>query len=150
VIRGEDYGTKCDWWSLGVMMYHLLSGRHPFYASDKQLTIEKVLNKRIARPPVLTSNDAWDLIMNLLNRDPEKRFSHVEMKKHPFFSSIDWEKMSLKKLPPPFQISVDGPHELALNEEGAAELLSQTDAKQDLDPDELYFPSFTYVSPHAY
>ena len=30
IWRGEDYDSKVDIWSLGVVMYYLLSGSHPF------------------------------------------------------------------------------------------------------------------------
>ena len=30
ILRGEAYNNKVDIWSLGVVMYYLLSGVHPF------------------------------------------------------------------------------------------------------------------------
>jgi len=33
VINGSEYDEKCDMWSIGVMVYVMLSGYSPFYSS---------------------------------------------------------------------------------------------------------------------
>jgi len=37
VLIGKGYGIECDLWSIGVILYFLLSGMFPFKASDKSL-----------------------------------------------------------------------------------------------------------------
>ena len=56
------------------------------------------------------SNDAKNIIVNLLNRNPSKRLGAGsdgadEIKRHPFFSEVDWEKVSNRQMtvPPPRQ-----------------------------------------------
>jgi len=52
------------------------------------------------------SADAKSIIMSLLNRNPQKRLGSgfggsEEIKSHPFFNSIDWEKVANRQLPVP-------------------------------------------------
>ena len=46
VINEVDYERECDCWSLGVIMYILLSGREPFYASTIDEVYDKIKNAR--------------------------------------------------------------------------------------------------------
>jgi len=46
---------------------------------------------------------AIDLLLQLLERNPTKRLCMPDkIKAHPFFSSIDWDKLARKELPPPY------------------------------------------------
>lgn len=55
------------------------------------------------------SSDARNLITRLLNREPEERLGSEgaeEIKKHPFFKSIDFKKLLAKQIQPPFKPNV--------------------------------------------
>ena len=47
VIKGE-YGVKCDCWSLGVIMYFILSGTLPFNGTRSDEVLQKVLNEPVS------------------------------------------------------------------------------------------------------
>lgn len=52
------------------------------------------------------SQDAKNIIVNLLNRNPSKRLGagpdgSDEIKRHPFFESIDWDKVANRAMPVP-------------------------------------------------
>jgi serine/threonine protein kinase len=52
------------------------------------------------------SEEAKNLIVSLLNRNPSKRLGagsegSEEIKRHPFFNSIDWQDVKDKKMTPP-------------------------------------------------
>ena len=56
--------------------------------------------------PISMSNDAKNIIVNLLNRNPSKRLGAGqdgadEIKRHAFFENIDWEKVSLRQMEVP-------------------------------------------------
>ena len=54
-------------WSLGALMYDMLTGAPPFTAENRKKTIEKILKGKLNLPPYLTP-DARDLIRKFLKR----------------------------------------------------------------------------------
>ncbi|KAF9183955.1 hypothetical protein BGZ49_004484, partial [Haplosporangium sp. Z 27] len=66
--HGPGYGYSADCWSLGVTLYVILSGTHPFtanYATEDEMTM---------RHKMRNSPDAQILIKKLLAIDPEQRW----------------------------------------------------------------------------
>ena len=74
VIQDKQYGTACDMWSVGVVVYILLSGTMPFSIK----TYKHVLTGNFQFPDdrwATVSPSAKDLICQLLTVDPEKRYT---------------------------------------------------------------------------
>ncbi|OQO11649.1 hypothetical protein B0A48_03376 [Cryoendolithus antarcticus] len=46
VILGQPYDGRCDWWSIGVILYECLYGRTPFYDNNRQRTKENIVSYR--------------------------------------------------------------------------------------------------------
>nr|POE51147.1 serine/threonine-protein kinase cbk1 [Quercus suber] len=46
VIMGQQYDGRCDWWSIGVILYECLYGRTPFYCENRQKTKESICQHR--------------------------------------------------------------------------------------------------------
>ncbi|XP_040578647.1 MAP kinase-activated protein kinase 2 isoform X1 [Lepeophtheirus salmonis] len=82
VLGPEKYDKSCDIWSLGVIMYILLCGFPPFYSNHGH-AISPGMKKRIRSGQYEypepewknVSQDAKDLIRQMLNTDPEKRLT---------------------------------------------------------------------------
>jgi serine/threonine protein kinase len=83
----------------------MLSGFPPFYSKNKQEIYQKIL---YANPNYYNfhSANAIDLMSKLLCKDPHHRLGTEngaeDIKNHPFFESIDWDKMLRKEITPPY------------------------------------------------
>eukprot|EP00931_Biecheleriopsis_adriatica_P079081 TRINITY_DN5249_c0_g1_i1.p1 TRINITY_DN5249_c0_g1~~TRINITY_DN5249_c0_g1_i1.p1 ORF type:complete len:499 (-),score=107.44 TRINITY_DN5249_c0_g1_i1:8-1504(-) len=81
VINKEiNYGVKCDCWSLGVMLYIILTDEHPCcpdaHAVDTDMLFKKILSGRIRERPLKeheVDSTAVALVRGLLEKDPNKR-----------------------------------------------------------------------------
>ncbi|KAK1921600.1 kinase-like domain-containing protein [Papiliotrema laurentii] len=109
LLSGHGY-TKCvDWWTLGVLLYEMLTGLPPFYDENTNEMYRKILSDPLRFPDEVGS-EARSLLTALLDRDPSRRLGvkgAQEIKNHPFFSRhIDFKKLWAKKIQPPFKPAV--------------------------------------------
>eukprot|EP00924_Labyrinthula_sp_SR-Ha-C_P004107 maker-scaffold_3-snap-gene-14.43-mRNA-1 protein AED:0.08 eAED:0.08 QI:0/0/0/0.66/0.5/0.33/3/0/556 len=91
IIRGKKYNFKCDIWSLGILIFTLLScGQHPFPAKDLQTLYRMVLKGKFTFYPQSiwdqVSEEAKDFLGHVLVVNPKNRFSYDEMLSHPWLS----------------------------------------------------------------
>ncbi|PWN36988.1 putative proliferation-associated serine/threonine protein kinase [Meira miltonrushii] len=109
LLLGHGYTKAVDWWTLGVLLYEMLTGLPPFYSEDVNEMYRKILQDPL-RFGDEVSRDARSILILLLNRDPSKRLgTHgaADIKNHEFFSKhIDWNKLMAKKVQPPFKPAV--------------------------------------------
>ena len=102
VLNGEPYGRSVDFYTIGVLFYEMICGLPPHYNDNKILMYRDIRTKIVKAPEVLPP-DLKDLLEQLLEIDPMKRLGcrlyegGIEaIKKHKFFSDINWEGI-LKK-----------------------------------------------------
>ena len=101
ILFEKNHGIEVDWWSLGVIIYEMISGYLPFKILPNEKITKKVYEKKIRMFPHF-SNQAKDLIKKLLVINPRKRIGFEQIKNHDFFKDIKWENIELKKVRPPF------------------------------------------------
>jgi len=101
-VLNKKYDNKCDIWSCGVIMYFLLTRNLPFKSKslDADEIRENILSGKydLKSPPFdKLSKNCINLIENLLNKNPNKRFSAEKALNHEWFKDFS-SKESYNKL----------------------------------------------------
>lgn len=80
-------GKSADIWSLGVTLFAFLFGDVPFKSQAIPVLYEQIKNEDVSFPAkIAISDDAKDLITQMLTKDPEKRVSMQQIKVKIHFS----------------------------------------------------------------
>ena len=96
MIKGIEYrGINTDIWSSGIILYLMLCKSFPFNDKNNSKLYKKILSGKFNVPNIL-SNDAKDLIINLLKVNPQERIKINEIKNHPWFNIINKSKNFFK------------------------------------------------------
>ncbi|HEY4304880.1 MAG TPA: serine/threonine-protein kinase [Gemmatimonadaceae bacterium] len=75
--RGETITTATDVYSLGVILYMMLSGRHPT-GMDGRTSADVVKQLLEVEPPMLKPRDLGAIVDKALRKDPANRYKNVE------------------------------------------------------------------------
>ncbi|XP_040139498.1 ribosomal protein S6 kinase alpha-2 isoform X2 [Ictidomys tridecemlineatus] len=115
VVNRRGHTQSADWWSFGVLMFEMLTGSLPFQGKDRKETMALILKAKLGMPQFLSS-EAQSLLRALFKRNPCNRLGAgidgvEEIKRHPFFVTIDWNKLYRKEIKPPFKPAVGRPED---------------------------------------
>jgi RAC serine/threonine-protein kinase len=106
VVAGKHYGRAVDWWSLGILVFEMLTGKSPFNGFDVFDVSQKIQSRSVVYPRNL-SDKAKSFMSALLHKNPSERLGssrddYLEVESHDFFATIDWTLLLEKKIEPPF------------------------------------------------
>jgi serine/threonine protein kinase len=82
-IHEAKYNEKSDIWSAGCLLYEIVSLRPPFEATNHLALAQKIIEGKIERIPSIYSENLYALIKSMLQVNPEKRPSVVEIMQIP-------------------------------------------------------------------
>ncbi|MBN3310547.1 KS6B2 kinase, partial [Amia calva] len=153
ILTHSGHNRAVDWWSLGALMFDMMTGSPHFSAENRKKTIEKILRCKLNLPPYLTV-DARDLIKRLLKKSPIQRLGSTaadcaDIQKHPFFRHINWDDLLNQRVEPPYKPFLQ-------SEEDVSQFDTRFTKQPPVDsPDdtslshsqEQAFTGFTYVAP---
>ncbi|OHS97634.1 AGC family protein kinase [Tritrichomonas foetus] len=148
VLRQEKYSFPVDWWAMGILLYEILYENTPFYDDNQTTMFENILNKE-PDIPKFGHKTATDLIRQLLNKDPNERPNVQQIKAHPFFRGIDWEKVYTKQYKPSSFQTVSEYQPNGFANEFTIETPCDSETQSNLQSGEGFIPDFSFGAPDA-
>jgi len=114
VLNRSGHGRAVDWWSMGALLFEMLTGWPPFYSSDRKELFHKIRHGELDFSDARhLSPQALDILARLLHKDPVRRLGcsssdAADIRCHPFFAGVDWSALYRREIPPPWRPAVRG------------------------------------------
>ncbi|KAG1657206.1 hypothetical protein FOA52_008239 [Chlamydomonas sp. UWO 241] len=109
VVQGRGHDESADLWSLGVLVFRMLSGRPPFAApgDDEMRVYRRIVAGKAPALPASVSPAGADLVRRLLVKDPSARLGTKsplgmrDLKAHAWFAGVDWDVLQAHQMSAP-------------------------------------------------
>jgi len=115
VILNRGHNWAADHWSLGVMIFEMITGETPFYEEGmEQMDLFRAIVRCKYTVPRKVSAQASSLIHAFVTKDPYHRLGSLkggedDVLNHPWFESIDFEELRQEKIAAPFVPKIKDP-----------------------------------------
>mmetsp|Transcript_93942 Transcript_93942/g.147755 ORF Transcript_93942/g.147755 Transcript_93942/m.147755 type:complete len:179 (+) Transcript_93942:3-539(+) len=118
VITAQGHNHAVDWWTIGILIFELLSGNPPFTAGAPMQIFKNVLGgiKKVSMPKKC-QGDAGNLIKGLLRKDASERLPMrtdgvANIKRHRWYTKFNWVALEQAKMPVPYKPKISGDTDL--------------------------------------
>ncbi|KAK2965163.1 hypothetical protein RJ640_005326 [Escallonia rubra] len=153
ILLSKGHNKDADWWSVGILLYEMLTGQPPFTHANRKKLQEKIINEKVKLLPRLSS-EAHSLLKGLLQKDPSRRLGSGprggdEIKSHKWFRSINWKKLESRELLPKFKPDVTG-KDCTANFDKCWTAMPLDDSPAPTPTADEHFDGYTYVAPNPW
>ncbi|PQP97054.1 serine/threonine-protein kinase AtPK1/AtPK6 [Prunus yedoensis var. nudiflora] len=153
ILLSKGHNKDADWWSIGILLYEMLSGQPPFTHANRKKLQERIIKEKVKLPPYLTS-EAHSLLRGLLQKDPLQRLGSGpnggdNIKSHKWFRSINWKKLEARELLPKFKPDVSG-KDCTANFDRCWTTMPLDDSPAPTPTAGEHFQGYTYVAPNPW
>ncbi|XP_071731639.1 serine/threonine-protein kinase AtPK1/AtPK6-like [Rutidosis leptorrhynchoides] len=153
ILLAKGHNKSADWWSVGILLYEMLTGKPPYIHSNRKKLQEKIINEKIKLLPRL-SGEAHSLLKGLLTKDPSTRLGSGprgsdDIKGHKWFRTINWRKLESRELQPKFKPDVSG-EDCTENFDKCWTAMPLDDSPAPTPTGGEHFHGYTYVAPNPW
>ncbi|XWS60655.1 hypothetical protein CRYUN_Cryun07bG0054400 [Craigia yunnanensis] len=151
ILQSKGHNKDADWWSTGILLYEMLTGKPPFTHANRQKLQQRIIQEKVKLPPFL-STEAHSLLKGFLQKEPSRRLGSGpsggdEIKKHKWFRSINWKKLEAREIQPKFKPDVSG-KDCTANFDQCWTRMPADDSPASTGGE--HFQGYTYVAPNPW
>lgn len=119
LIRSTGHTTAVDWWTLGILIFEMMSGHPPFESAYPMQIYSKVMKgiSKVQFPPKCQGH-VGDMIKGLLKKEPSERLPMrprgvANLREHKWYLNFDWKLFEEGSMEAPYQPKVKSKRDIA-------------------------------------